>query len=100
MTTNYSSCTSILGPILFNVSINDLLLFIKEREVFSFADNTTLYKCGRDLDIVSEHLEMDDNIAIDWLNNTKMVANPKKFQLMFLGRNKNIEKEISLLKKQ
>ena len=84
MATNYSSCTSVLGPILFNISINDLLLFIKEREVFSFAGNTTLYKCGRDLDIVSEHLEMDDNIAIDWLNNTKMVEKSQKVRTYVL----------------
>ena len=34
---------------------------------------------------------MDTNIAINWLNNNEMVANPKKF----LARNKSIEKEMS-----
>ena len=36
---------SIQGLILFNVFINDLLLFIKETNICSFADNTTLYAC-------------------------------------------------------
>ena len=36
---------------------------------------------------------MDANIAINWRNNNEMVANPKKCQLMFLARNKCVEKE-------
>ena len=56
----------ISGPILFTIYINDLLVFIKETDVCIFADDTTLYKCGRDLDIVSENLEIDANIAINW----------------------------------
>ena len=42
---------------------------------------------------------MDANIAINWLNDNKMVANPKKFQLMFLVRYKCIEKEMSFVGK-
>ena len=40
---------SILGPILFNVFINDLLLFMKEADICNFADDTSLYACGKDL---------------------------------------------------
>ena len=43
---------------------------------------------------------MDANIAINLLNNNKMVAYPKKFQLMFLARNKSIEKEMSFFGKE
>ena len=43
----------ILGPILFNIFINDLLLFIKETDICNFADNTTPYACGEELDIIS-----------------------------------------------
>ena len=42
---------------------------------------------------------MDANIVLNWLNNNEMVANPKKFQLMCLARNKCIEKEMSFVGK-
>ena len=37
---------SILGPILFNTFINDLIFFIQETEVCSFPDDTTIYSCS------------------------------------------------------
>ena len=67
---------SILGPILFNVFIDDLLLFIKETDICNFADDTTLYACGKDLDIISNKLELETNIAIQWLKDNEMVSNP------------------------
>ena len=70
-------------PILFNVFINDLLLFIKETDICNFADDTTLYACGKELDIISFKLEIETNRAMQCLKDNKMVANPSKFQLMF-----------------
>ena len=34
---------SILGPLLFNLFINDLLLFARDSEIYNFADDNTLY---------------------------------------------------------
>ena len=49
---------SILGPILFNVFINDVLLSIKETDICNFADDTTLYACGKQLDTIFFKLEI------------------------------------------
>ena len=89
----------ILGPILFNIFINSSLLFIKETDICNFVDGTNLCRRGRDLHIVSENLEMDANIAINWLNNNEMVPNPKNFQFLFLARNKSIKKEMPFVGK-
>ena len=40
---------SIVGPILFNLFINDLLFFIKETELANFADDSTIYVGCKDL---------------------------------------------------
>ena len=72
-----------------------MLLFIKETNICNFADNTTLYACGKELDTIFFKLEIETNRAIQWLKDNEMVANPSKFQLMFLSKYKNIEKNMS-----
>ena len=54
---------SIVGSVLFNVFINDLLLFIKETDICSFADDTTLYACGKVLDAIANKVEPETNRA-------------------------------------
>ena len=85
---------SILGPILFNVFINDLLLFIKETDICNFVDDTTLYACGKELDTISFKLEIETSIAIQWLKDNEKVANPSKFQ-----STKTLKKTCLLMKK-
>ena len=51
----------------------------------NFADDNTIYACGKNLDSVISNIEKDMKVAIDWYQDNEMVANPEKFQLMFLG---------------
>ena len=44
--------------------INGLLLFIKETDICNFADDLTLYTCGKDLDAISNKLELYTDTAI------------------------------------
>ena len=38
---------SILGPLLFNIFINDIFFFIEKSEICNFADDKTLYSCDK-----------------------------------------------------
>ena len=40
---------SVLGPLLFNVYLNDLLFLVESTEVCNFAGDTTFYDCNKDL---------------------------------------------------
>ena len=83
----------------FQCFINDLLLFIKETDICSFADDTTLYACGKVLDTIANKVEPETNRATQWLKDNEMVADQSKVQLMFLSKCKNIEKACLLMEK-
>ena len=77
---------SILGLIIFNAFVNDLLFFIKETDICNSTDDATLYACGKELDTISFKLEIETSTAIEWLKDNEMIANLSKFQLMFLSK--------------
>ena len=43
---------SILVPLLFNIFINDLFLFIEKSDICSFADDNTLFSYGDNLSVM------------------------------------------------
>ena len=79
---------SILGPVLFNLFINDLFLFIKEADLANFADDNTLYVSKKNLAEVLEVLERECETAINWFKENNMIVNPDKFQTMIIISNK------------
>ena len=60
---------SILGPVYFNLSINDLFFFIEKASMHNFADDNTLSAWGETVSKLIDTLESESNIAIDWFTN-------------------------------
>ena len=73
-----------LGPLLLNLFINDLKFFIKETEVCNFTDDTNLYSCSLNFEEAHRKLSSDTLIVLNWFRINSIVANPGKFQIMFL----------------
>ena len=82
---------SVMGPLLFNIFMNDFLLFTIEAGICNFADDNSIYVHGNDIDTVINSLEIQIRKAIDWYKYNSLVPNPDKFQMMFLGTKKKID---------
>ena len=77
---------SVLGPLLFNIYINDLLLFIRSSDICNYADDTTIYSCDKNLDNITHKLESDCNVALQWFADNFMKLNADKCHLLVLGQ--------------
>ena len=57
---------TVLGPLFFNIFINGLLLEVRESEIFTFADDTTIYTNGNSIESVMLSLEEDLSNTLNW----------------------------------
>ena len=87
---------SILGPLLFNIFINDLFLFIENCTLYNYADDNSVSYSSTTLQHVLSNLRIDCKIAIDWFEENGMKANPNKFQFMILSPNATDDIELKL----
>ena len=76
---------SILGPLLFNIYINDLFLIIKNTDICNYADDTTLYTQGMDLNELLINLEHDSTLLVQWFEENYMKLNKEKCHLLVSG---------------
>ena len=74
-----------LGPLLFNIYINDLFWFTDRTEICNFADDNTFNACDRDLKVLIERLEHDAYKAIQWFKANYMKLNESKCHLVIAG---------------
>ena len=79
---------SILGPIFFNLSINDLFFLVSNVSLHNFADDNTLSAFAETILELIDILQSGFEIVIDWFKNNKMIVNPDKFQSILLDKRK------------
>ena len=72
---------SILGPILFNIFMNDIF-FLLGSDLHNFADDNT-YCCCRDYPGPYSP-EVKTSNAIEWMKDNDMIASPDKFKAFVL----------------
>ena len=76
---------SVLGPLLFNIYLNDLFYVLLKTHVCNFADDTTLSACDITLEDLFHNLEDDTFTAIAWFEANYMKLNEDKCHFLFGG---------------
>ena len=79
---------SILGPILFNIFINDLFYLINSENLHNFADDNTLSASVDNFEALIPKLEELAEIAISWMDHNGMIANPTKFHAILFSKDR------------
>ena len=75
-----------MGPLLFNVFINDIFYFIVQCILYNYADDNTLSYIHKDLLHLKSVLEQESLLLIQWFDKNFMKANPDKFQAICIGK--------------
>ena len=56
---------SVLGPLFFNIYLNDLFFFLQDINICNFADDTTSFVCNEILESVLDKLKIDNKLKFD-----------------------------------
>ena len=73
---------SLLGPLLFNIFINDIFYFMNNTKITNYADDNTPYICVKNIDTALNILESDGNTIFNWFAENFFKANANKSHLI------------------
>ena len=73
---------SILGPLLFNIFLSDLLLILKDVNIASYTDDNTLHYSRDTIEEVILSLQSSSKRLFQWLSDNQMKGNTEKCQLI------------------
>ena len=69
----------ILGPLLFNIFINEIFLVVEKLDICNFTDDNTFYCLGSNLTLILNNLEHDMSNLLYWFKINSLKANPGNF---------------------
>ena len=81
---------SILGPLFFNIFLNDIFFVIDETEIANYADDNTPYSIDSNVDVVLLKLSNDMSILMKWFNENYFVMNADKCRLLATNHADNV----------
>ena len=88
---------SVLGPLLFNIFINDIFYFVKESDICNYADDNTLSVADLEIETIIHILTLDISVLNKWFTNNGLVLNEDKCQFLILQSPRAIKNEISTI---
>ena len=85
---------SILGPLLFNIYINDIFYFAHEDRVANYADDTTPYAIKSNYIDLMDTLQLDSQILLQWFNTNFFKLNADKCKLLISNKESDLSIDI------
>ena len=82
---------SILGPLLFNIYINDIFYFVNKCDVANYADDTTPFAVDKTIDYVLDSLENDIDSLIKWFRDNYLKLNADKCHFLVSNHSDGVE---------
>ena len=79
---------SILGPLLFNIFINDIFYFIDKVKIANYADDNTTHAKAHDIMSLLKTLECETYTVLNWFTFNEMKSNSDKCHLIVASPNK------------
>ena len=76
---------SILGPILFNISMSDVF-FLLGSDLHNFADDNTVTAVAETIQELINSQDVKTCTDIEWMKDNDMIANPNKFKAIVLTK--------------
>ena len=75
---------SVLGPLLFNIFLNDIFLFLNKSKMCNYADDNTIWTRGQKINTIIPILESDTNTQNKWFKDNCMLLNEEKCKYMII----------------
>ena len=86
-----------LGPVLFNIFINNLFYRVKESALLiNFADYNTISSAEFSVEKLLKTLETESQIGTDWIKENNMIVNADKFQTITVKQNSHMNNQYTL----
>lgn len=77
---------SVLGPLFFNIFINDLFYWVTQCKLQAYADGCQLYSSNIDPVALENCICHEVRVANDWYRSNRMIVNETKHLTIVLGR--------------
>ena len=76
---------SVLGPLLVNIYLNDILYLVEYINVCNFADDAAPNSSSYNVNEALTYVEHDSLILLEWFHDNLMTLNADKFHLLCSG---------------
>lgn len=87
---------SVLGPLLFNIFLNDLFFVKVDSTYINYADDNHVCNRNKSLSSLVKNLENDSNEAVEWFTSNYMESNSEKFQGIVLNKSGHVPVTFSI----